>query len=59
MSGNTVKIPLPISSDLHVKVAGQGSDSSNTPMVYDGISWTGRAEDGHPKTGTSLPHNNL
>ena len=40
-----------ISNNLHVTVAGQGSDSSNTPMVYDGISWTGRAQDGHPKTG--------
>ncbi|MGC1928817.1 MAG: hypothetical protein WA667_07560 [Candidatus Nitrosopolaris sp.] len=36
---------------MHVKVAGQGSDSSNTPMVYDGISWSGREQGGYPKTG--------
>ena len=48
---NTVKVPLPISSDLHVKVAGQPSDFSNTPIVYDGISWIVREQDGHPKTG--------
>lgn len=35
---------------MHVKVTGQ-SDSSNTPLVYDGISWTVREQDGHPKTG--------
>jgi hypothetical protein len=47
---NTVPFRLPNSSDLHVKVTGQ-SDSSNTPIVYDGISWTVREQDGHPKTG--------
>jgi len=51
LSENTVKVRLPISRDLHVKVAGQLSDSSNTPMVYDGISWSVRALDGHAKTG--------
>jgi hypothetical protein len=47
---NTVPFRLPNSSDLHVKVTGQ-SDSSNTPIVYDGISWTVHEQDGHPKTG--------
>jgi hypothetical protein len=47
---NTVPFRLPNSSDLHVKVTGQ-SDSSNTPIVYDGIDWTVRGHDGHPKTG--------
>ncbi|MGB6534052.1 MAG: hypothetical protein WBF33_38730 [Candidatus Nitrosopolaris sp.] len=54
MSGNTIPFRLGqggISNNLHVKPAGQGSDSSNTSMVYDGISWTGRAQDGHHKTG--------
>jgi hypothetical protein len=35
----------------HVTVAGQSSDFSNTPIVNDGISWTVRGYDGHPKTG--------
>jgi len=48
---NTVKVRLPISSDLHVKPAGQLSDFSNTPIIHDGIGYTSRAYGVHRRSG--------
>jgi hypothetical protein len=42
LSENTIKVRLPISGDLDVRVAGQSSDFSNAPIVRDSVGWTSR-----------------
>jgi hypothetical protein len=52
MSDNTIKVELPDpNSGIRVQMGGETVDSSNTPIVYDGIGWTVRGYDVHNETG--------
>ena len=45
-----MKLPK-IDSDLDIRMGGQAFDSSNTPIIYDGIGWTVRGYNLHTETG--------